>query len=301
MFDILGLGCVAVDDLIFVEAFPPPDAKTAVLRAERHCGGLTATALVAGARLGSKCAYAGVLGTDDLSLFAIQRMQREGIELAHLRQRAAAGPVHSFIVVDETRQTRNIFFNASKAVGADPDWPDANIIQSSRVLFVDTFGIEGMLRAARLARATGIPIVADFERSAGAGFSELLALVDHLILSQHFAQQLSGASNPAEAVQRLWTKERQVVIVTGGAEGCWFGVAGGTVQHQPAFKVKAVDTTGCGDVFHGAYASALARGLSLPERIRFASAAAALKTTQPGGQAGIPTLAEVETFLRQTL
>ena len=51
MFDILGLGCVAVDDLIYVEAFPSADAKTPVLRTDRQCGGLTATALVAGARL----------------------------------------------------------------------------------------------------------------------------------------------------------------------------------------------------------------------------------------------------------
>jgi len=300
MFDILGLGCVAVDDLIYVEAFPPPDAKTAVLRTQRQCGGLTATALVAGARLGSTCAYAGVLGTDELSAYAIAQMKREGISLAHAQQRAEAGPVHSFIVVDEERQTRNIFFDASKAVGADDQQPDAKVIESARVLFVDTFGLEGMVRAARLARAAQIPVVADFERGTGPKFSELLALVDHLILSQTFAQKLTGASDAATAVKLLWTAERKVVAVTCGAEGCCYLSAGAEMQHQPAFKVKVVDTTGCGDVFHGAYASTLARGLSLADRIRFASAAAALKTTQPGGQAGIPTRAGVEQFL-QTL
>lgn len=298
MFDILGLGCVAVDDLIYVEAFPPPDAKTAVLRTQRQCGGLTATALVAGARLGSSCAYAGVLGTDELSAYAMAQMQREGISLAHAQQRAEAGPVHSFIVVDEERQTRNIFFDASKAVGADDQQPDAKVIESARVLFVDTFGLEGMIRAARLARAAQIPVVADFERGTGPKFSELLALVDHLILSQTFAQKLTGASDPATAVKLLWTAERKVVAVTCGAEGCCYLSAGAAMQHQPAFKVKAVDTTGCGDVFHGAYASTLARGLSLADRIRFASAAAALKTTQPGGQAGIPTRVRVEEFLQ---
>ncbi len=103
MFDVLGFGYAAVDDLIYVESFPPADAKTPVIRTERHCGGLTATALVAAARLGSTCAYAGVFGTDDLSMFARDRMRQEGIDLAHAQQRAGAGPVHSFIVVDETR------------------------------------------------------------------------------------------------------------------------------------------------------------------------------------------------------
>jgi sulfofructose kinase len=299
MFDVLGLGCVAVDDLIYVESFPAPDAKTPVLRAERQCGGLTATALVAAARLGSRCAYAGVLGSDSLSEFALEQLAREGIDLRHLRRLSAARPVHSFIVVDEASQTRNIFFDVAGAVGADPDWPEAGVIRSARVLFVDSFGLQGMLRATQTAREAGIPIVGDFERGAGAGFTELLGAVDHLILSQSFAQELSGASTPAEAVRGLWSKGRQVAVVTCGAEGCWYLDRDGEARHQPAFKVKAVDTTGCGDVFHGAYAATLARGLSLPERVRFASAAAALKTTRRGGQAGIPTLEVVQKFLEK--
>jgi sugar/nucleoside kinase (ribokinase family) len=71
----------------------------------------------------------------------------------------------------------------------------------------------------------------------------------------------------------------------------------GRVAHQPAFPVAVVDTTGCGDVFHGAYAAGLVRGLGVMERVRLAAAAAALKATRPGGQAGAPTLAEVEQFL----
>jgi len=297
MFDILGLGCVAVDELIYVESFPAPDAKTPILRTERQCGGLTATALVAAARVGSRCAYAGLLGRDELSAFAVERMRQEGIDLTHSRQRPEAGPVHSFIVVDSVRQTRNIFFDASRPNGADPGWPEAQVIQLARVLFVDTFGMEGMVRATRLAREGQVPVVADFERDAGPGFSELLGLVDHLILSQSFAQTLTGQSKPESAAKLLWTKERKVVAITCGAEGCWYLAEGAPVKHQPAFKVKAVDTTGCGDVFHGAYASALARGMMLSERIRFASAAAALKATQPGGQAGIPARPAVELFL----
>src|SRR5262245_66114515 len=88
--DILGLGAVAVDDLSYVAAYPPADAKVSVLRSERHCGGLTATALVAAARLGSRCSYAGVLGQDELSAFAIGRMRAEGINFEWLVQRPEA-------------------------------------------------------------------------------------------------------------------------------------------------------------------------------------------------------------------
>jgi sulfofructose kinase len=287
--------------LVYVEAFPTPDAKAPVLRSERQCGGLTATALVAAARLGSKCAYAGVLGKDDLSSYAMERMRREGIDLTYLLQREEARPVHSFIVVDEKRQTRNIFPNSLRTVGADDHWPSEELIQSTRVLLVDHIGLKGMLRAARIARESNIPVVGDFERVSGPEFQSVLDLADHLILSQSFAQKLTSKSAPGDALKALWTSSRKALVITCGKEGCWYISSADPEQprHQPAYIVRTVDTTGCGDVFHGAYAFALARGLELDHRIRMASAAAALKATQPGGQAGIPDRTTVEKFLQE--
>jgi len=299
-FDILGLGCVAIDELLYVPAYPAADAKVRVQRRERQCGGLTATALVAAARLGSKCVYAGILGEDDLSQFVVDRLQAEGIDTRLVRRQTGARPIHSIVVVDETRRTRTIFYDLENVFGAQADWPDEEIILSSRVLFVDHFGIEGMTRAAQIARAAGIPVVADFESDQMPGFSDLLALVDHLIVSQEFAEKLTGESRPGVAAKEL-SRSRAVTIVTCGSEGCWFLSKDEPTltRHRPAYAVAVVDTTGCGDVFHGAYASALARGLDMEQRVRFASAAAALKATQRGGQSGIPTRAAVEAFLQE--
>jgi sulfofructose kinase len=298
-FDILGLGCTAVDEILYVEAYPSADAKARVLDRERHCGGLTATALVAGARLGARCAYAGVLGHDEPSRFVLASLKREGVNVRHVARRAGAGPVRSVIIVDERRHTRNIFFDTREAVGADSTSPMKQLIQSSRVLLVDRFGLPGMIRAARIARATGLPVVGDFETSGEPRFAELLGLVDHLILSANFARKLTRAAKPAQAALKLWTEHRSAVVVTCGAEGCWaLHAADRTPRHFPAFQVKATDTTGCGDVFHGTYAAALAQGVEFDERIRVASAAAALKATRRGGQAGIPKRKAVEKFLR---
>jgi sulfofructose kinase len=299
--DILGLGGVAVDDLLYVDGYPPPDAKTLVLRRERHCGGLTATALVAAARLGARCAYAGVLGQDALSDYAIQVMTREGIELAHMQRAPAAQPIYSTIVIDQKRHTRNVFVDLNGVVGAAPDWPPAEVIQACRVLFVDSIGLTGMLRAAKLARAAGIPIVADIEAT-HLDAPRLMESIDHLILSWDYARDITGAPAPEQAAPALWRLGRQVVVVTHGEQGCWYVSADDPdhAVHQPAFRVKAVDTTGCGDVFHGAYAAALVRGAAVGERVRIASAAAALKATRPGGQAGAPTLAEINAFLTET-
>ena len=140
--------------------------------------------------------------------------------------------------------------------------------------------------------------MADFESICpDACFADLVALVNHLIVPISWARRCTNRSNPGEAAEALWNCRRQAVVVTCGADGCSVrrrrGFASGA-RHQPAYRVEAIDTTGCGDVFHGAYAAALVRGLDIPTAIRFASVAAGLKAASPGGQAGIPTLAAVE-------
>jgi len=297
-FDVLGLGAVAVDDVIYATTYPPADAKAGVLGRQRRCGGLTGIALVSAARLGGRCAYAGVLGTDELSQFALNCLRDEEIDVSWAKRAFAARPIYSNIVVDQKRGTRNIFFDVRDVIGARSDVP-AQLIESSRVLFIDNFGLNGMIRAARMARRAGVPVVADFESRHEPLFGKLLQLTDHLILSLEFAAMLTGKKSAAQAIKTLAAAGHEVVIVTCGANGCWYMARGWAApRHQKAFKVKAVDTTGCGDVFHGAYAFALARQMPLEERIRLASAAAALKATQENGLAGIPSFAKVRKFLK---
>jgi sugar/nucleoside kinase (ribokinase family) len=172
--------------------------------------------------------------------------------------------------------------------------PDTDFIKACAVLMVDHYGLTGALRAARIARAAKIAVLADFENDRGQGFHEVLSLVDHLILSSAFACRLTSQSDAAKAALALWRADRAAVIVTCGAEGCWsVDSQNSGAVHHPAFAVKAVDTTGCGDVFHGAYAAGLARSDSLAERIRFSSAAAALRARDSDS----PRRAQVEEFL----
>jgi len=298
-FDVLGFGVVAVDELLYVDEYPPPDTKARVRRRVRQCGGLTGTAIVAAARLGCRAAYVGLLGRDELSQFVLDRFAQEGIDTNYRADRPDARPVQSTIVVDQLHKTRTIFASFEGAAGPDPAWPEAGVIRAARLILVDHHGLEGTLRAARIARASGVAVVADIERDPGGPFAELLGLVDHLIVSERFATKWTGISDPARAAEALWHAGSAAVAVTCGAAGCWYVDPGDSrARHVPAFAVEVVDTTGCGDVFHGAYAAALAKGQALADRIRFASAVAALKATQHGGQAGIPTLTAVQEFLQ---
>jgi len=299
--DILGLGAVAVDDLLFVGSYPEPETKVPVKSRDRQCGGLTGTALVAASRLGSLCAYAGTLGDDDLSRFVLDVFRREKVDTGSAVIRPEYRPFHSTIIVDTSRRTRTILYTTNGVLGAHPDLPAKDLIRSAKVLFVDHVGADGMIRAARIARSAGIPVVADYERTDIPRLEELLDLADHLIMSRKFAAAIAGRNDPADMVEYFWTTDRDTVAVTDGEHGCWYRtrMEPGSVRHQGAYRVTIVDTTGCGDVFHGAYASVLARGLTAQDRIRFAAAAAALKATRPGGQAGIPDRSTVEKFLKQ--
>lgn len=300
-FDILGLGAVTIDNLLYVDEYPAPDTKLQVRGHQRQLGGLTAIALVAAARFGARCAYAGALGEDSFSHEAIQIMSQYGIDLSHLVRRENARPIDATIIVASRPPTRTILFDASHPNGADLQCPPPEIIRSARILFVDHLGAEGTIRAARIARAAHIPVVADYESDAAPGFPEMLALADHLILSQHFAARITGESDPATIARKLWAADRQAVVITCGTSGAWYvDSADGNAGFQPAYQVETVDSTGCGDVFHGVYAALLAQGLGIATRLRFAAAAAALKAASKlSGPAGIPSPAAVEAFLNQ--
>jgi ribokinase len=256
---------------------------------------LTAAALVAAARVGARCAYAACLGMDDLSQYIASNCTSEGINLQHAPRLPQARVVHSIIIVGQDTGSRTIFFEAGGLIGAHDNLPPEKVIRAAKVLFIDHYGMRGNLRAARIARAAGVPIIADFENAAFPLFQEVLKLVDHLILSEGFALRLTRAATPADAALALWRPGRAVVIVTSGSAGCWSVSVehDAAAQHHPAFAVEAADTTGCGDVFHGAYAARLARGDDLQQRIRFASAAAALKARE----AETPSVRAVERFL----
>jgi sugar/nucleoside kinase (ribokinase family) len=294
--DILGLGCTAVDDLLYVPSFPPADTKVRVAHSLRRCGGLTGSALVTAARLGARCAYAGCLGTDEHSERVARNFTGEGVDTSQAPRLPEARVVRSTIVVGTDSGSRNIFYEDEGLIGAHPSLPSEDVIRDSKVLFIDHSGMQGNLRAARMARSAGVAVVADFEDEAAPLFQEVLALVDHLILSAELACRITTESSAAQAARALWQADRSVVLVTSGANGCWSVSAenGLEARHHPAFAVTAADTTGCGDVFHGAYAASLARGDPLQERIRFAAAAAALKAMH--GE--IPRRPAVEEFLR---
>jgi sugar/nucleoside kinase (ribokinase family) len=213
-------------------------------------------------------------------------------------RRAEARPHHSVIIVDRSTGQRSILASNDGVT----DYPAAavtdELISNCRVLFVDHHGVETGCQAAKLAHRHSIPVVADIERVNMSGISDLMALVDHLIIGIELGRRLTGENEPEIILSRLMQEGKTCCAITDGARGCWYITSYGPVRHIPAFEVQIVDTTGCGDVFHGAYTACIAKGETVDNAIRVATAAAGLKATQPGGRTGIPDRATVDRFLR---
>lgn len=300
-WDILGIGCAAVDDLVYLDHFPAPDSKTRAQAMQRQGGGLTATALVAAARLGASAAFVARLGDNELSRYTIRELEREGVDCSQVALDEPARPYHAIIVVDLSTGSRTILYTGEGVVPPRPEDMTRELVSRCQMLVVDPHAQDAAIAALAQAHACGIPVVADVEDEASPAAQALLGSADHLIIGIELAARLTGLQNPAAMVRALARPAQACCAVTAGAQGCWYTGAGdgALVHHLPAFHVDVVDTTGCGDVFHGAYAAAIARGAGPRAAIRVATAAAGLKATRPGGRAGIPDWPALQRFLAE--
>ena len=146
-WDVLGFGAVTVDDLIYVDHYPMPDTKVAVLDQQRHGRGLVGSALVAAARLGARAAYAGILGDDELSHYTISEFEREGVDCQPVLLRPGAQPIHSIIIVDRTNGQRSILPSFVGVQWRQSEDIPETLITNCRILYVDHHAGDGTLRA----------------------------------------------------------------------------------------------------------------------------------------------------------
>lgn len=300
--DILGLGISTIDDLLMVEHLPRPNHKQPVLAKTRQGGGLTGSALVAAARLGCRCGYVITLGEGELSNFLRNELAREGISLLERAGRPDAEPWHSLIITEKGSGERSILWDGRNVHPPVIGKVEKTLAAQVGCLFVDHVFAEHLIDITQAARQAGTPVVGDFERTTPRS-QELMDLADHLILPLGYAKQLLGENATPESAVKTFVRRpgRVLACVTDGERGSWYALGEHPEQvlHQPIFPMPSVvDSTGCGDVFHGVYAAGIIHGWPPAERIRRAAAAAAIKTQKQGAQAGAPDLATLEAFLR---
>ena len=298
-YDVVGIGCCALDITVEVDGYPDADQKVAARSLSKQGVGLVATALVAAARLGGSCAFIAALGDDFLAQFVVDELDRERVDTRYVRRVPGKSVITAVIVADSTAGTRTIVYDDSQQPDTAPEQVTADIIGKSKALHIDNYQKPAALRGAEIARSLGVPVTVDLEGS-GQEADDLLALCDYAIVPLEFVQGRFGAQDMHDGARALFdaiaSHGGRAAVVTDGTAGSYLK-SRELGLFQPAYRVPVVDTTGCGDVFHGAFALGVARGWPLEKIMRVASATAALKCRKPGGRAGIPSLREVESFL----
>jgi sugar/nucleoside kinase (ribokinase family) len=300
-FDVVGLGLNAMDYITRIPSFPVPGRKTPIHEIRLEPGGQVATALATCARLGLRTRYIGSVGSDELGRIQINSLQKEGIDVSGVRIVDGATTQLALSLIEDGVGERTILWHRDPMLIYPVERVSRDVIRSGRILHLDGRDSEAALQAARWAREDSIPVMIDIDKVYDETTPTLLAHVDDLIAAEEFALELTGCGNPDDAVVALAAGYPQARCgVTLGPNGAVFMIDG-RVEHFPAFQVDVRDTTGAGDVFHGAFLVGILEQWDIRQTIRFAHAAAAIKCTALGARTGIPDRNQIEAFLESAV
>lgn len=300
-FDVIGLGVSTLDVISLVEHFPAQDEVQQALAVTVQGGGPVATALVTLARLGARVAMLDHLGDDWRGDLIRHEFLREGVSTEYLRLSVGVTSSIASVLVRQADGARAIAY----APGTVPEISGADVsgdvIASARVLHLNGRHWEACIQACRYARASQVQVSFD----GGAHryrpqLRELIPLTDICIVARDFAEQYSRETELDKAAKGLLGQGPSLVVITDGIRGSWIYPRQGDAFHQPAYLLpEVVDTTGCGDSYHGAFLFGLVKGLGLKQTAALASAVAALNSQALGGRSGLPSLEQVTVFLSE--
>jgi sulfofructose kinase len=295
-FDVVGVGLNATDTLLIVPHFPAYAGKVPFLEEMLSPGGQVASALVACARLGLRTKYIGTIGDDERGRIQIESLLGTGINLDHVQRRANCANQSAYIIIDRSTGERTVLWRRDECLRVDPEQITPEQITCARLLHIDGHDTLAVARAAAIAREHCIPVSVDVD-TIYHGFDRVLPNIDYLVASSEFPTAWTGVNDPFRALEAIQNEYgMRVAAMTLGAHGS-LARENGRFHYSPAFVVNCVDTTGAGDVFHGAFCYAVLQSMPMADALDFSNAMAALNCTALGARGGIRTLNDVRTLL----
>lgn len=294
--DCLGLGIAPVDILMEINKYPKPGYKIDSTDMTVQGGGPIPTAMVTMARLGKNPGLIAPVGDDLFGRFVIEELKQEKVDTSYIIKKKHKPTAIASGWYEQGTGRRTIVLD----LNIDIKPTDINLIKLPQVKMVHLDGryLSACIKLARWAGRQKALVMFDIG-SLRNDVTEILPLVDHLVISEDFALPYTKKKSVKNAIEQLRKICLGTIVVTSGIKGSLgFSDETGFIK-QAAYKVKTVDTTGAGDTYHGAYMVGLLEDYDLQKRMELASATAAIKCTQPGGRIGIPTLRQVQSFLKK--
>jgi len=297
-FDLVGIGLNATDTLILVPHFPAYAGKVAIEREILSPGGQVASALVTAAHLGKRVKYIGTVGDDERGRVQLASLRATGMNLDDVEVRENCPNQTAYIVIDESTGERTVFWSRPECLRLDPAAITAEKIGCARMLHIDGHDTDAVAKAAQIARGLAIPVSVDVD-TVYPGFERVLANTDYLVASSEFPAMWTSERDPFRALERIQEEYGiRVAAMTLGAHGALARTAGAFI-YSPAFVVNCVDTTGAGDVFHGAFCYAVLEGMPMRETLEFSNAMAALNCTRIGARGGIARIEDARALMER--
>lgn len=294
-FDVVGMGLNSVDFLNIVPRFPLPNSKMEILQFSKQGGGQVATALVALSRWGVKTKYIGKIGDDDLGKFSLQSIANEGVDISSVTIEQGAKSQFATIIIDAPSGERTILWSRDKGLMYREGELKKEEVCQGKILHLDGHDIRAAIQCVLWAKEEGMTTVIDIDKVETLT-AELIKEIDFVITSSRFPTLFTGIHDIEKALKELKKYTKGFLCSTLGKEGS-IALVEGEIFYVKACPIKAVDTTGAGDVFHAGFIYGLLQNWELSEILRFSNAAAALKCRQIGGRKGIPNLEEIKKFL----
>ena len=277
-----------------IKSFPKPGAKIDCTGLVVQGGGPIPTAMVTLSRLGFRASLISAVGTDPYSQMVLDELTRENVDISLVRIKKQQTAIAVGWAEEKTgRRTIALDLN----ITVTPQDIKLDNLPLPKVVHLDGRYLKACMKLARWAKKKNIPVVFDIG-SMRNDISTLLPLTDHLVCAGDFALPFTKSRKVDEALHKLLKRGPSTVVITSGIKGAVGYDENDGLVHQKAFRVKAVDTTGAGDAYHGAYIAGLLKGWNLSRRMQFASAVAAINCTCLGGRTGLPTYFQVRNFLK---
>jgi sulfofructose kinase len=295
-FDVVGVGLNATDTLILLPSFPAYGGKVPFEREVVSPGGQVASAMVTCARLGLRAKYIGTLGDDERGVMQLESLRASGVNLDDIEIRTNCPNQTAYILVDQTTGERTVLWHRDECLRIDPASLTVDKIAGARLLHIDGHDTSAVSRAAEIARQHQIPVTVDVD-TIYPGFDRVLPNVDYLVASSEFPSRWTREPDPFRALTMIQDEYgMRVAAMTLGGDGSLARVDGRFV-YSPGFVVDCIDTTGAGDVFHGAFCYAVIESMPVPEALEFSNAMAALNCSALGARGHIASVAQARVFM----
>lgn len=292
---ILGFGESSVDEVLLVPELPRGGtSKLPVSSSSTMYGGQVATCMAACAALGLPAVYLGPVGNDEHGRALLDVLGQRGVDVSRAIVRPAPTR-RAVIMVEEGTGDRLVLWERDPGLDVAPAELAPGILRDATILHVDAVDERASAHLAGLARAEGTTVTCDVDRSTPDTWG-FLAQVTHPILAAGVPSALTDVDDVRASLKAMRTRHGGVLCVTLGDRGA-AALEGDRYAEIPAFLVRAVDTTGAGDVFRAGFIYGLVQSWPIQEILRFANAAAAASCTRAGAIDGVPPLDDVRVLL----